>query len=254
VDYAVCERVLRQGSFAADVVLTGAAGINGLGVDADAVDEIGVDEARRILDGEGVRASSYMSLDDILSAAGDVARRLDVAAALEAPVAVVMTGPLGALRVDEADARCREWLACAAPLAADRGMRVALEPTHPLLRRWSYVHTFEHARALVDDFEAAGIVFDLGHLWWERDVDALVRAHVAKIATVQLTNIDAAALAAFRYERAPFEAGDVPVASLVALLEASGYRGWYENEALVRLPRDQRLDALRRSHEWFGEL
>ena len=104
--YAVCERVLRQGSFADDVALAVAAGIRGLGVDAAAVDAIGVDEAARILDGEGVRASSYMGLEDILQRDGDkadggtaslddVARRLDIAARLGAPGALVATGPLG---------------------------------------------------------------------------------------------------------------------------------------------------------------
>jgi hypothetical protein len=57
-----------------------------------------------------------------------------------------------------------------------------------------------------------------------------------------------------RYERSPFESGQVPVASLVHLLETSGYRGWYENEVLVRTQREQRLDLLRTSREWFDAL
>jgi len=45
----------------------------------------------------------------------------------------------------------------------------------------------------------------------------------------------------------------VPVASLVRLLDASGYRGWYEYEVLVRTQRDQRLDLLRSAREWFEQ-
>jgi sugar phosphate isomerase/epimerase len=255
--FAVCERVVRQGSFAADVALTAAAGVAGLGVDAETVDTIGAGEAARVLDGEGVRASSYMGLDDMLGAESSfdaVARRLDIAAVLGAPIAVVMTGPLGGLHVEDADARCRDWVAHAASLAADRGLRVGLEPVHPLLRRFSFVHTFEHALALIDGIAGAGIVFDTGHLWWEREVDALVGVHIASIATVQLTNVDAGGLEEFRYERSSFENGDVPLASIVTTLRAAGYRGWYENEVLIRIPRDQRLDALRRSHAWFNAL
>ena len=152
--YAVCERVLRQGSFADDVTLTRAAGIGALGVDAEAVDAIGVEDAARILDGEGIRVSSYMGLEDILppdattASLDEAARRLDVAARLGAPGALVATGPLGARRAAEADAICRDWLARAAPLAAARGMRLMLEPLHPLMRRWSFVHTL---RARTDD-------------------------------------------------------------------------------------------------------
>jgi sugar phosphate isomerase/epimerase len=258
--YAVCEQVLRQGSFASDVALAGAAGIGAIGVDAAAVDAIGVNEAVRILDGEGARVSSYMGLDDILRAAGgtasldDVARRLDIAARLGAPGALVATGPLGALTPAQADALCRDWLTRAAPLAAERDVRIMLEPMHPLMRRWSYVHTLRDGLTLVEGLAGVGVVLDLGHVWWERELDVVIREHIDKIVSVQVTNVDVAALEEIRYERAPLETGDVPVAALVRLLESSGYRGWYENETLVRTPRDRRLEMLRTSREWFEAL
>jgi sugar phosphate isomerase/epimerase len=258
--YAVCEQVLRQGSFAADVALVAEAGVAAIGVDAAAVDAIGVDEAVRILDGEGICVSSYMGLEDILLGDGgttpldDAARRLDIAARLGAPAALVATGPLGALPPAQADAICRDWLARAAPLAAERDVQIMLEPMHPLMRRWSFVHTLRYAVTLVHGLAGAGVVVDFGHVWWEHGLDALIREHVGEIVSVQVTNVDAAALEEIRYERAPLESGDVPVASLVGLLESSGYRGWYENETLVRTPRDQRLDMLRASREWFEAL
>ena len=129
-----------------------------------------------------------------------------------------------------------------------------LEPMHPLMRGWSFVHTLRHALSLLEGLAGAGIVLDLGHVWWEQGLDAQIREHVGRIVSVQVTNMDAAALAEIRYQRAPLHAGDVPVASLVRLLEASGYRGWYENEMLVRIPRDRRLDMLRASREWFEAL
>jgi sugar phosphate isomerase/epimerase len=258
--YAVCERVLRQGSFAGDVALTRAAGIGAIGVDAAAVDAIGVEEAARILDGEGIRVSSYMGLEDILPAEAttasldETARRLDVAARLGAPGALVTTGPLGARPAAEADATCSDWLARAAPLAATRGTRLMLEPIHPLMRRWSFVHTLAHALTMVDGIDGAGVVVDLGHVWWEHGLDALIRERVDEVVSVQATDVDTAALDDIRYERAPLGTGDVPVAALVGVLESSGYRGWYENETLVRTPRDERLDVLRASRKWFEAL
>lgn len=258
--YAVCEQVLRQGSFAGDVALVGAAGIGAIGVDAAAVDAIGVDEAARILDGEGVRVSSYMGLEDILredsgtAPLDDAARRLDIAASLGARGALVATGPLGALPPAHADALCRDWLVRAAPLAAERDVRIMLEPMHPLMRRWSFVHTLRHALTLVEGVVGAGVVVDFGHVWWEDELDVLLADHVDEIVSVQVTNVDSDALEDIRYERAPLDTGDVPVALLVRLLEAAGYRGWYENETLARIPRDQRLDMLRASREWFEAL
>jgi sugar phosphate isomerase/epimerase len=258
--YAVCERVLRQGSFSEDVALTRTAGIRAIGVDAGAVDTIGVDEAVRVLDGEGIGASSYMGLEDILGADGstasldEVARRLDVVARLGAPGALVVTGPLSARSTADADATCRDWLARAAPLARERGTRLMLEPIHPLLRRWSFVHTLDHALSVVDGTDGAGVVLDVGHVWWEHGLDALIRDRVDAIVSVQVTDVDVAALDDARYERAALGTGDVPVASLVGMLESAGYRGWYENETLVRIPRGERLHALRASREWFQAL
>jgi sugar phosphate isomerase/epimerase len=255
--FAVCELVLRQGSFADDVAKTKAAGVGAIGVDATAVDDVGLEEARRILDGEGIGVSSYMALGNILQGDGgttaldETARRLDVAAGLGAPGALVVTGALGGLVPSEADTVSRDWLVDAAALALDRGIRIMLEPLHPLMRHLSFVHTLEHGLSLVDGIDGAGVVLDLGHVWWERGLDGLIRDHVADIVSVQLTNVDSAALADFRYERAPLDSGDVPVASLVRLLESAGYGGWYEEEVLVRGRRDQRLDLLRSSREWF---
>jgi sugar phosphate isomerase/epimerase len=258
--YAVCERVLRQGSFAEDIALVAAAGIGAIGVDDAAVDAIGVEEAARMLDGAGVRVSSYMSLPDILAGDGstasldEAARRLDIAARLGAAGALVATGPLGNLPPAQADAICRDWLARAAPLAVERGLRIMLEPMHPLMRRWSFVHTLRHALTLVESIAGVGVVVDFGHVWWEDGLDVLITEHVGEIVSVQVTNVDATALDEIRYERTTFDAGDVPIASLVGALEAAGYHGWYENEVLTRIPREQRVDMLRASREWFEGL
>jgi sugar phosphate isomerase/epimerase len=253
--FAVCEIVLRQGSFAADVALTMAAGVAALGVSADAVGAVGVDEARRILDGEGVLASSYMGLETILQGGtDDIARQLDAAAVLGAPGALVLTGPLGDRTPAEADAECRDWLERAAALAVGCGIRIMLEPVHPLIRRLSYVHTMTHALELVDGIDGAGVVLDVGNVWWEHGLDRLIGEHVDDIDTVQLTNVDSAALDELRYERAPLDSGDVPVASLVRALGAAGYGGWYEYEVLVRTRRDERLGMLRGERAWFEDV
>src|SRR4051794_38627044 len=259
--YSVCERVLRWGSFAADVALAREAGIHAIGVDHAAVDAVGVDEACLILDGEGVGVSTYLALDDILAADGatasldETARRLDHAAQLGASGAVLATGPLGGRDEEDADATCRVWLEAAAPLAVEHGVRLLFEPVHPLMRHWSYVHTLEHGLALTRGIEGAGVVLDVGHVWWERDLARLIRAHVADIGLVQVTNIDRAALHEVRYHRAPLpNGGDVPLADIVSNLEAAGYGGWYEDETIARIPRDERLAVLVASREWFEAL
>jgi sugar phosphate isomerase/epimerase len=123
------------------------------------------------------------------------------------------------------------------------------------MRHWYDVHTLEHGLALAGGIEGAGVVLDVGHVWWERDLDRLINDHIDDIGLVQVTNIDRAALVEVRYDRAPLATGgDVPVASIVATLEAAGYRGWYEDETIARIPRDERLAVLVASREWFESL
>src|SRR5438094_3070091 len=190
--YAVCEQVLRQGSFAADVAISRAAGVGAIGVDADAVDAIGGDEAHRVLDGEGIRVSSYMGLGTILHGDGstapldETARRLQIAAGLGAPAALVLTGPLGTVSPADAGAISRDWLARAAPLAVECGVRIMLEPVHPLMRNWSFVHSLRHALALVEGIDGAGVVLDLGHVWWEHDLDVVIRDSVTDVVYIQV--------------------------------------------------------------------
>ena len=66
----------------------------------------------------------------------------------------------------------------------------------------------------------------------------LLLLHIGEIGLVQVTNIDRAALEEVRYDRAPLpNGGDVPLAALIGTLEAAGYRGWYEDETIARIPR-----------------
>jgi len=174
-----------------------------------------------------------------------VVRAIEQAARIGAPGVLVRTGPLGDVPIDEADRRCTDWLAANGAIAASHGVRLMLEPIFPLLRSFSYVHTLEHALRLVADTEGAGVCVDLGHLWWDPELLDDFRANVDRVVTVQVTDVETAALADFRYEREQLGRGDVPLQHLLGEIEAAGYRGSYEIEILVRIPRDERVALVR---------
>ena len=258
--YAVCERVLRLGSFDDDVAAAADLGVAAIAVDAQVLDDVDPEEARRILDGAGMAVSSYIGLGSVLAVGGgvtsvdEVTRRLDIAATVGAPNALVTTGPLGGRNPLEADDECREWLGKAGLRAAARNMRVMLEPVHPILRRWSYVHQLTHALELVDGVEGTGVLIDFGHLFWERGLAETIRMNVDAIASVQVTSLDEDALESGQFLRAPVSGGAVRVADLVDVLEDAGYRGWYEDETNLRLARTDRINMLREARTWFAAL
>ena len=137
--------------------------------------------------------------------------------------------------------------------AVELGVTVMLEPMFPMIRGYSYVHSFAHTLEIVGAIEGATIVVDTGHLWWDPRLIELVTDHVEKIGTVQLTNISTEQFDKRRYARAPFDSGEVPLRELVEAFDAAGYRGWYEHEVLTREPPD-RVAFVRESRDWFDAI
>ena len=254
----VCQPVLRMGSFEADLAATVEAGVHAIGVSGGDLEHVGIEHAQQLMRDAGVVASSQMTGGAILDAVTpldtdqDAARAIEQAALFGAPGVLVRTGPLGDLSIDEADRRCTDWLAANGAIAASHGVRLMLEPIFPLLRSFSYVHTLKHALRLVGETSGAGVCVDLGHLWWDPDLLDDFRANVDRVVTVQVTDVETAALADFRYEREQLGRGDVPLTSLISEIEATGYQGYYEIEILVRIPRDERI-ALVRDARMFVE-
>jgi sugar phosphate isomerase/epimerase len=178
---------------------------------------------------------------------------LDAAAALGAPGVMALTGPLHELSSRDADAVCRRWLERLTPRAIDVGVVIMLEPVFPMMRGYTYVHTLSHALELVADLEGAGVVVDLGHLWWDPRLLEQFEAHVDDIGTVQLTNMSSDALDRLRYSRAPLAEGEIPLRELIRAFDKAGYRGWYEHEVLTKQP-DDRVQLVRNARTWFDSV
>jgi sugar phosphate isomerase/epimerase len=254
----VCEAVLRGRDLEADIAAAARAGVDGIAVRTSELLRVGARYATRLLDDAGLRASSVMAIGGAVAsgATGPIdaeLETLDAAAAIGAPGVLVVTGPRDAFTANEADMRCRIWLERLAPRALDLGVVLLLEPMFPMMRAYSYVHTFEHALDITDAIDGAKLVVDTGHLWWEPELVVLFRTYVDRVGTVQLTNIASDAFDQRRYERAQMDVGEIPLRDLVVSFDAAGYRGWYENEVLTAHPED-RVEFVRRSREWFDAI
>ena len=230
------------------------AGIGGVGVAVEWVDVLGVAALEALLDEYGLVATSLMSCSDLTPEARMV-ELLDAAAVLGAPGLLAFTVPR-----DEdgpaADERTRAWLRPLAQHAADRGVLVMFEPFNPMLSRMGRMHTVRHALDLIDDLPGAGVVVDTTHVYWDRFVWDDLAGKADRIGTVQLSNVPTEAIDSYRYDRCELgaEGGELPLASMIARLEALGYRGAYENEVLTRIRSSERPAMLRRDREWFEAL
>lgn len=158
-----------------------------LGLWRDKVEEAGLEVAARRLRETGLRASSLCrggfftaaDQDGVAAALADNRRAIDEAAALGAPELVIVAGglPDGDRDLLAARQRVADRVGDLAPYAAERGVRLALEPLHPMfVADRAVVSTLEQALDIAADHDSAavGVVVDTFHVFWDPSAEAMV--------------------------------------------------------------------------------
>nr|WSX79369.1 sugar phosphate isomerase/epimerase [Streptomyces sp. NBC_00899] len=166
-----------------------AAGIGSVGLWRAPVQEYGVERAARLMRDSGLTVTSlcrggfFTAADPELRARAldDNRAAIDEAAELATGTLVLVSGGLPAGDRDIAAARERvaDALAVLAPYAAERGVRLAIEPLHPMYASdRCVISTLGQALDIAERFppEQVGVVVDTYHLWW----DDLAPAHTAR--------------------------------------------------------------------------
>ncbi|MFK3984661.1 sugar phosphate isomerase/epimerase family protein [Micromonospora sp. NPDC050397] len=106
-------------------------------------------------------------------------RAIDEAATLGAPVLVLVSGglPEGSRDLDAARARVGDAIGELVPYALDAGVRLAIEPLHPMFASdRCVVSSLGQALDLAapHPVEAVGVVVDTYHVWWDDQVWAQI--------------------------------------------------------------------------------
>jgi sugar phosphate isomerase/epimerase len=224
------------------------AGVRGVGLFRRNVEADGLDQTERAIRDAGLRVTSYgpvgffasgVDADGATRDLEDNIRCLDQAAALGAEVVVAVAGPLAGRSADLGAARARiaSGLAELLPHAVSRGLRIALEPLHPMLcPERSTVCTLRDALDLVETLPAAlvGVSVDVYAVWWDPELPAqLVRAG-ERVLLAQLSDWPLAGPADRVLGRTMMGEGCIDIAAFVVRLVAAGYRGPFEVEILDR--------------------
>jgi sugar phosphate isomerase/epimerase len=216
-----------------------AAGLPAVGLWRDRVAEAGLDEASKILRDNGIRASSLCrggfltGFDD--QAVEDNRRAIDEAATLGAPELVVVAGGIPDRDLPGARARLAERLAALVPYAADRGVRLALEPLHPMYcADRAVISTLGQALELAAPHPAhvVGVVVDTFHVWWDPDLRARVAEAGAqgRISSYQICDWLVPMAADPLMSRGMMGDGVIDFASITEMVTAAGYSGDVEVE------------------------
>ena len=193
---------LHQCSFRESIECLSRHGITQTGIWRAKMEEVGVEEARRILDGQGVRGTSLVAGGLLTgpdpaarsAAIEDNRRWIDAAAEIGAASMVVITGglPEGSLDLEEARSQALEGLEKLIPYAREAGIRLSLEPLHPMLCGVrSVLCDLDSALKIVERFDASdvlGLTFDSYVLWWEENLEAKIRRAAPYVYNVHVSD------------------------------------------------------------------
>ncbi|AJT42245.1 sugar phosphate isomerase/epimerase family protein [Psychromicrobium lacuslunae] len=255
---------IKRSSLIEAISLTAHSGLGWIGLWRDRVAEVGVKEARERLDDAGLRVSSlcrggFLSTRDPRARAealADNRRAIAEAAELGASELVIVAGGLfdfaGAIagrasanqypvltagEKDLADARQRvaEAISILVPEALAHGVRLALEPLHPMyVADRAVLSTLSQALDLAEQFDpaAVGVVVDSFHVFWDPALrQQILRAgRTGRISSYQISDFVLPLAADSLLSRGYPGSGYIDFGTMTRWVTEAGYLGPVEVE------------------------
>jgi sugar phosphate isomerase/epimerase len=225
------------------------------------IKETGLDKAARMLRESGLSVSSLCRGGFFPANEGERAARLDdnrravdEAAELGAPVLVLVCGGAPDRDLRWARAMVQEGIEELAPYARAAGVRLGIEPLHPMFAAdRSVVVTLGQAIDLATAFETGdvGVILDVYHVWWDPNLDAEIARAGARIFGFHVADW-ITPLADVLAGRGLMGSGVIELRRIRSAVERAGYLGPIEVEVLSRSlwerPGDEVLDQVIRGY------
>jgi sugar phosphate isomerase/epimerase len=219
------------------------AGVPSIGLWREPVAEHGLDATARLVAERGLRVSSLCrggfltatAPADRAGALEDNRRAIDEAATLRADCLVMVVGglPAGSRDLPGARQRVVEALAALATYAGERGVRLALEPLHPMYcADRAVLSTLGHALDVADAFPVpqVGVVVDTFHIWWDPDVWGQIARAGDRIASFQVCDWITPLPPDVLLARGMMGDGHIDFRAFRSAVDAAGYAGDVEVE------------------------
>ena len=217
-------------------------GFGGIGLTAREVDTTSPRALCQLLAAHGLVATSLNSAGYVLHAEPAAARaqaalddRLFAAAAeLGAPVNLIPGGLLHAAPgTSLADARAvvAEGIAGLAERARREGVRLSLEPFHPMaISLRGCINQISAAIAAIAPFPWLGLTLDLHHSWWDAELETLLQEQAHRIMLIQICGIELPADGSAPRRAELGAGGTQEVRRILRLADQAGYTRGIEYE------------------------
>lgn len=223
----------------------GRLGIVNVGLWREPVQSYGVDATAKLIRDAGLRVTTLcrggfltaIEPAERARALDDNRRAVDEAAALGTDTLVLVSGglPAGSKDLRGARERIADALGELGPYAQGNGVRLAIEPLHPMYAAdRCVVSTLAQALDLAERFPAhqVGVTVDTYHIWWDDNAPAqIARAGAAdRIHTFQLADWTTPLPEGVLNGRGQIGDGSIDMREWKGYVEAAGYTGPIEVE------------------------
>ncbi|MGV9554868.1 sugar phosphate isomerase/epimerase family protein [Streptomyces sp. NPDC003522] len=220
-------------------------GVGNVGLWREPVQAYGVAETAKLVRDAGLTVTTLCrggfltaaDPDGRAAALADNRRAVDEAAALGTEVLVLVSGglPPGSKDLHGARERIADALTELGPYAEDHGVRLAIEPLHPMYAAdRCVVSTLTQALDIAERFPAhqVGVTVDTYHIWWDDRAPAeIARAGASgRIHTFQLADWTTPLPEGVLNGRGQIGDGAIDMREWQAHVEAAGYTGAIEVE------------------------
>ncbi|MFF0361330.1 sugar phosphate isomerase/epimerase [Streptomyces sp. NA02536] len=220
-------------------------GVPGVGLWREPVQAYGLDAAAKLVRDAGLAVTTlcrggFLTATDPAERAAALAdnrRAVDEAAALGTDTLVLVSGglPAGSRDLRGARERIADALAELGPYAEENGVRLAIEPLHPMFASdRCVVSTLSQALDIAERFPAhqVGVTVDTYHIWWDDTAPAQIARAGAqgRIHTFQLADWTTPLPEGVLNGRGQIGDGAIDMREWQGHVEAAGYTGPIEVE------------------------
>ena len=231
----------------------------------DRVGEAGVSATAKLVGDAGLRVSSLCrggffpapTATERKARIDDNLRAVDEAAELGAEVLILVCGPAPSRDIDAGRRMVADGIAAVAPYAAQHGVRLGIEPLHPMFAaERSVIVTLGEALQLASRFEPAqvGVVIDAYHVWWDPDLYPQIGRASGRIIGYHVDDW-LVPLPDPLMGRGMMGDGVIELRRLRSAVELAGYGGPIEveifNRAVWDMPGDDVLELMKRRYLEF---
>lgn len=214
-------------------------GIPAISVREDKLEAYGVERGIALLGQSGLIVASLVNtgrftLDDRScwpAELEETRRMLRLSARMKARQLQLVSGGLGQLSYEDAEARFSEILGALLPDAEAAGVVMCLEHNSQWLQRLGFIQRLHDALDLADAIDSPWftICMEIQNAWRERGLYDNLARRSGRIGLVQVSdrNVDDPAS-----ERLPVGDGQIPIGRIVKTLVDAGYRGAFDLEVV----------------------